>query len=135
MKDFQQLEVWKCAHQLVLDIHGMTTDFPECEFFSLMDQMRYCSAGVAAKIAEGCGRTEDIELQGSLSMARGSAVELEYYLLLARDLGILRDGYQRLSAQTQQVVIMLTDLISEIEEARTTRERGKIKVMSNSYLQ
>ena len=68
-------------------------------------------------------------------MARGSAVELEYYLLLARDLGILRDGYQRLSAQTQQVVIMLTDLISEIEEARTTRERGKIKVMSNSYLQ
>jgi len=56
-------------------------------------------------------------------------------LLLARDLGILRDGYQRLSAQTQQVVIMLTDLISEIEEARTTRERGKIKVMSNSVLQ
>jgi len=132
MRGFRQQEVWMCAHQLALEIFGMTTDFPECEYFSLMDQLRYCSAAVAANIAEGCGRTEDIELQGSLSLARGCAAELEYYLLLARDLGILQDGYQRLNAQTQQVETMLTALMHKIEDARATRERGQIKVMSNA---
>ena len=131
MRDFRQLEVWKLAHQLALDIYGMTTDFPEREYFSLMDQLRDCSAGVAANIAEGCGRTEDIELLGSLSLARGSATELEYYLLLARDLGIPRDDYQRLNAELQQVETMLTALMRKIEDAWTTRERGKIKVMSS----
>jgi four helix bundle protein len=132
MRDFRQLEVWKYAHQLTLEIYGMTTDFPECEYFSLMDQLRYCSAAVAANIAEGCGRTEDIELQGSLSLARGLASELDYYLLLARDLGLIQQSYRRLNAQTKQVEVMLTAFMRKIEEERTTRERGQIKAISNS---
>ena len=135
MRDFRQFEVWKCAHQLVLEIYGMTTKFSECEYFALMDQMQFCSTAVAAHIAEGCGRREEIEIQGSLSLARGYAAQLEYYLLLAKDLGILRDDYHRLNAQTQQVEIMLTASMHKMEEARTTRERGKIKLMRSSYLQ
>jgi len=129
MRDFQQLQVWQHAHQLVLAIYEATLDFPESECYSLMSQMHFCSAAIAANIAEGCGRLEGGELKRFLSVASGSAAELEYYLILARDLGVIREKYQTLAAQTRKVRTLLASLNRDIEEADTTRRRAEIKIM------
>ena len=118
MRDFRQLTVWEQAHQLVLSIYRVTGEFPKHELYGLTSQMRRCRASIAANIAEGCGRTGNGDLHRFLSTARGSAAELEYFLLLSRDLGLVRDSYEELNSQTQLVQRMLASLIRRVEVAR-----------------
>lgn len=89
MKDYRKLEVWKLAHALTLSVYRCTREFPKEELFGLTSQMRRSSASVPTNIAEGCGRDGDAELKRFLSVALGSACELDYQLLLASELGYL----------------------------------------------
>ena len=89
MRDFRELKVWERAHRLTLAIYKATSAFPKEEMFGLTSQMRRCSASIPANIAEGCGRSGNAELSRFLVMAQGSANELEYHLLLSRDLGLM----------------------------------------------
>jgi four helix bundle protein len=89
MKDFRNLDVWNKAHQLTLDVYRGTGSFPLDERFGLTSQIRRSAASIAANIAEGCGRTGNAEFHRFLPMAIGSASELEYHILLARDLGYI----------------------------------------------
>jgi four helix bundle protein len=67
-------------------------------------------------VAEGCGRTGEAELARFLSIAMGSASELEYQLLLARDLKLLSiDEHQSLSAGVIEVKRMLTSLVRKLK--------------------
>ena len=118
MRDFRQLEVWAFAHQLVLGVYKLTQDFPKHELHGLTSQMRRCSASIAANIAEGCGRSGNGDLHRFLSIAMGSAVELEYFLLLSRDLGLIFDSYDELNSRTQRVERMLASLIRKVEAGR-----------------
>ena len=89
MKDFRQLKVWEKAHGLTLEIYKATLVFPADERFGLTSQMRRCSSSIGANIAEGCGRSSDGDFCRFLEIAMGSVTELDYHLLLARDLGYL----------------------------------------------
>jgi four helix bundle protein len=119
MRDFQQLAVWERAHRLVLDVYRLTAGFPKHELYGLTSQMRRCSASIAANIAEGSGRLGNGDLSRFLSTARGSAAELECFLLLSRDLGLIGAEYERLRAQTIEVERMLAALIRKVEAVRT----------------
>jgi four helix bundle protein len=89
MEDFKNLRVWAKAHELTLSVYQRTRDFPKEEMYGLTSQMRRSAASVGANIAEGCGRRSDGEMRRFLQIARGSASELEYHLLLAKDLRFL----------------------------------------------
>lgn len=89
MKDFRGLEVWRKSHELTLTVYRSTENFPRHELFGLTSQMRRCSASIPANIAEGCGRSNNGDLHRFLQNAMGSALELEYHVLLAGDLGYL----------------------------------------------
>jgi four helix bundle protein len=89
MKDFRRLMVWEKAHAMTLATYRLTANFPREELYGISSQMRRCSASVAANIAEGCGRIGNGEFRQFLNTAAGSAVELEYFLLLAHDLGLV----------------------------------------------
>ena len=89
MKDFRNLKVWEKSHQLALAVYKATSTFPRHELYGLTSQIRRACASIPANIAEGCGRSGDAELARFLQIAMGSASELEYHLLLARDLGFL----------------------------------------------
>jgi len=89
LKDFRELKVWKKAHEMTLQSYRLTEIFPKHELFGLASQIRRCSSSIPANIAEGCGRVGNTELHRFLQIACGSASELEYHLLLARDLGYL----------------------------------------------
>ena len=119
MKSFRDLIVWQKAHQLTLASYRNTVRFPREEVYGLTSQIRRCSASIAANIAEGCGKRGNNEFQRFLHSATGSASELEYHFLLAKDLGFLADEeYRQLDRSIVEVKKMLAGLIKKIEADR-----------------
>jgi four helix bundle protein len=86
VKDFRDLKVGQKAHPLTLAVYRITASFPREELYGLTSQLRGSSSSISAHRAEGCGRNGDAELARFGSIAMGSASELDYRLLLARDL-------------------------------------------------
>src|SRR6267378_191197 len=74
---------------MTIGVYKATKEFPREELFGITSQMRRAASSIGANIAEGTGRRSDGELTRYLHIARGSAAELEYHLLLARDLDLL----------------------------------------------
>ncbi|MFZ0806772.1 MAG: four helix bundle protein [Candidatus Sulfotelmatobacter sp.] len=115
MKDFRRLKVWEKAHCLTLDVYKATARFPREELYGLTSQLRRCSASVGANIAEGCGKEGNRELYRYLQIASGSASELDYHLLLAKDLEYLvKADYERVEKQLLELRRMLTSLLQKV---------------------
>jgi four helix bundle protein len=118
MRNFRALKVWEKSHRLVLAVYNATGTFPREETFGLTAQLRRCSVSISANIAEGCGRSGEAELGRFMLIAMGSASELDYLLLLARDLGYLgAQDYQQLSQEVGEVKRMLSALITKVRPA------------------
>jgi four helix bundle protein len=116
MKDFRSVLVWQKAHALVLNVYRATAGFPRDELYGLTSQMRRAAASVSTNIAEGCGRGSDPDFARFLQMAAGSASELEYQLVLARDLGYLApDQHAMLENNVTEVKRMLTAFIQRLK--------------------
>ncbi len=115
MKDFRNLKVWEKAHQLALMLYSITASFPREETFALASQIRRAACSIPSNIAEGCGRDGDSELARFCIIARGSATELEYQLLLARDLKLISlSDYDTLSELDVEIKRMLTVLVQKL---------------------
>jgi len=115
MQSFKNLKVWEKAHILTLDVCQSSKTFPREEIYGLTSQMRRASASIGANIAEGTCRKGDIDFARFLQMAAGSASELEYHLLLARDLKLLQTpDFERLSGRAVEVKRMLASLMQRL---------------------
>jgi four helix bundle protein len=115
MEDFKDLRVWSKAHELALTIYEKTRLFPKEELYGLTSQIRRASSSIAANIAEGCGRRSDREMRHFLQIARGSASELEYHLILARDLNLLSSlEFKELEPRIFEVQRMLAALVQRL---------------------
>jgi four helix bundle protein len=126
VKDFKELKVWEKAHALTIDVYRATRYFPREELYGLTTQLRRSAVSVGANIAEGCGRRSDGEFTRFLQIARGSASELEYELLLAKDLGLIAPTqYAALEQSIVEIERMLTTLVQRIQPVtRTLRTTG-----------
>lgn len=89
MKNFKELLIWQRSHQLVLDIYLITKSFPKEEVYGLTSQIRRSCSSIPTNIAEGCGRNSDAEMNRFLIIAQGSATELEYQIILSKDLSYI----------------------------------------------
>jgi four helix bundle protein len=119
VKDFRELKVWEKGHQLTLTAYKITTGFPKHELFGLASQIRRCSSSIPANIAEGCGRMGNAELHRFLQIACGSANELEYHFLLARDLGYLSaPDYNSFRKELLDLKRMLVSLTRKVGSER-----------------
>jgi four helix bundle protein len=115
VQDFRKLKVWEKGHALTLAVYKETVKFPREEQYGLTSQIRRASASIPANIAEGCGRGGKAELGQFLRVAMGSASEVEYHLLLARDLGYLDISlYGELDSKATEVKRMLASLIVKV---------------------
>lgn len=115
MQDFRNLEVWTKAHSITLEVYRLTESFPRSEVFGLSSQIRRAASSIATNFAEGCGRTQP-EFGRFLQIAFGSACEVEYQLLLARDLGFLgSQTYEDINADVIEVKRMLNSLLKRIQ--------------------
>src|SRR5262245_59487641 len=109
MQDFRKLQVWQKAHEFVLDVYPATGAFPQHELFGLRTQLRRAAFTIPMKIAEGAGRENAEEFLRCLYAAQGAGSEIEYLLILCRDLGYFDDArYAELSASIVEVRKMMT---------------------------
>jgi four helix bundle protein len=119
VKDFHELRVWQKAHQLTLAVYQITAGFPREELYGLTSQLRRCSSSIPANLAEGCGRNGDAEFARFCSIAMGSASELEYHLLLAKDLKLIKpNDHAELSQRATELKRMLTALLQKLNADR-----------------
>jgi four helix bundle protein len=115
LRNFRELDVWGRAHELVQAVYLVTKRLPKEEIFGLTVQIRRAGTSVATKIAEGCGFDSDVEFAGYLQRSKASASELEYLLLLARDLEYLpEEEFVRLSDKVIVVKKMLSGFVRRI---------------------
>lgn len=125
MQDFRNLEVWNRAHQLTLQVYKLTDGFPRSEMFGLSSQLRRAAASIATNIAEGCGRTQ-AEFGRFLQISFGSACEVEYELLLAKDLGLVPTSeHQVMNDELIRVKRMLTSLMNHLQSCLAASGRSK----------
>lgn len=119
MKDFRELKAWQKAHQLALAVYQITVTLPREELYGLTSQLRRSCSSIPANLAEGCGRNGDADFARFCSIAMGSASELEYHLLLARELKLITaKEHQELSQRTIEVKRMLAALIQKLKADR-----------------
>jgi four helix bundle protein len=118
MRDFRQLRVWEDAHQLTLEIYKITKQFPKEELFALTNQLRRASASIPSNIAEGCGRGSNKDYAHFLQMAIGSAYEIDYQLLLAKDLDYIdAQNYSLTNKKIDALKRQLAALLQKVRNA------------------
>ena len=89
MQDFRNVDAWKRAHELALRIYRITRQFPKEEVFGVTMQLRRSAIAVPQKIAVACG-SEPVSMNTELRKAAAITSDLEYVILLAGDLELLR---------------------------------------------
>lgn len=112
MKQFQELPVFVQSHELTLEMYKLTQTFPSEEKYGLSSQIKRCASSVPANIVEGLHRNTKKELIVFLYNARGSAGELKYHILLAKDLSYINNQkYNVLDTKISDVIRQLNGWI------------------------
>jgi four helix bundle protein len=113
ISSFEDLEVWRTAHRLVLQVYGITDGLPPSQKYGLVSQMQRAAVSVPANVAEGFKRHSGAEKIRFYNIAQGSLEELRYYFILCRDLGC-KIQFEPLNTDAHRVGRMLTGLIKSI---------------------
>ena len=116
MRDFRTIKAWHKAHTLAMEIYRATRGYPTDERFALISQTQRAAISIPANIAEGCGHDSERELARYCQIASGSASELEYLLLAARDLEYISEGtHQTLDTSVNEVKRMLNAFVKTLK--------------------
>ena len=110
---FDELEVFKRAYVISLEIHKASLGFPKIEQYALADQLRRSSKGICANLAEGFGKQmySKAEFKRFVMMAIGSADEVRVWLRYCLDLGYIREeSWKVWRKEMEQIAKMLTGL-------------------------
>lgn len=128
MQDFRNLEVWRKAHQLTLEAYRITENFARAEMFGLSSQIRRAASSIPTNLAEGWGRTQ-AEFARFVQIALGSACELEYQLLLVKDMRLITvDVYESTSEKMSDVKRMLQALLRRVHRDLQGAQDSKVTV-------
>lgn len=115
MQDYRKLHLWQKAHRLTLEAYAVSELLRTPAAWPLRSQLLRAAISVSSNIAEGAGRGSDADFRRFLQHSLGSLNELEYDLLLARDLGFLTPGaHAQLGEQLQEVRRMLSGLMARM---------------------
>ena len=91
MRDFRKYNVWQASHFLTLRIFELAKGFPSNEAYKIFSQMQRAAYSIPSNFAEGCGRGSDKEFDRFIQISLGSAHELEYFTILAKDLSYITE--------------------------------------------
>jgi four helix bundle protein len=114
---YKELRVWKQSVNLALEIYRETENFPKHELYGLTSQLRRAAVSVSSNIAEGKGRSSDKELVLFLHHSRGSLLEVETQLFIARELSYIREPRAKLLlGELENVAKALNALINALKK-------------------
>lgn len=120
MQDFKNLKVWRKSHELTLEVYRATKRFPDYERFGLARQVRNAATSIPSNIAEGSSRRTDFDFRRFLFMALGSLSELEYQLILAKDLSFLNNAdFEALKSRIVEIRRMMWPFVGRLPERAT----------------
>lgn len=91
MQKYTELIVWQKAVEITCQLYAVTGQFPSEEKFGLTSQMRRAAVSIPSNIAEGYARKNKKENAHFVSIAYGSATELETQLIIAKRLNFLQE--------------------------------------------
>jgi four helix bundle protein len=120
MRNYGNYLVWRESHELVLFIYNQIAPLlPRDEKYELTSQMKRAAYSIPFNIVEGCGRNSDRDFTHFLDVSLGSANELEYCILLIKDLCYLdNELYEILNRKVNTIRAMLINLIRSIREPK-----------------
>jgi len=118
IRNFTDLVAWKEAHQLVLHIYKLTNKFPNEEKFGLVNQTRRAVVSITSNIAEGFGRNTAKDKSQFYSIAKGSLLEVQSQLLIAKDLEYIKDGGCKL---LEENIIKVAKLLSGLMKSAASK--------------
>jgi len=119
IKNFYDLDAWKQAHILVVEVYRITENFPKEELYGIVSQLRRAVSSITANIAEGFARYHFEDKIRFYYQARGSAAEVQNFLLIARDLKIINDEIcKKLGEKSKEVQKLINGLIRSIEKQK-----------------
>jgi len=126
VNSIEDLTVFKKSHQITLDLYRLTKQFPSDEKFGLISQIKRASSSICANLIEGSHRNNRAEYRQFSGIARGSAGELKYHLLLAKDLGYISvQNYSELISEIDSISKMLYNLIQSLTPTPKTHTNSK----------
>ncbi len=123
MVDFQNLIIWQNAHKLTLDVYKFTTKIPKEETYNLVSQMRRSSSSVATNIAEGSGRKTQPDFNRFLYFALASLSELQYQIILSRDLTYI--SFEQFELHYNQSVVLRKMITNYSKKLSATDQSNK----------
>jgi four helix bundle protein len=124
MADFKKLRVWKKAHALALCAHQAALSIRGSQYASLRSQIIRASMSIPANIVEGREQKTEAEFCRFLRYALSSASELEYHLIIARDINVIKPAdFVEVLTPLKEVRMMLFGLLKRLD----TRTSGPIE--------
>jgi four helix bundle protein len=115
VRKVEDLEVFKLSHSLVLNVYKLTENFPQEERFGLISQMRRSAYSIPMNIIEGSNRLDTKDYRRFVGIAKGSAGEISYQILLAKDLGyVSQEIYSEMREKYEIVIKMLSSLAKSL---------------------
>jgi len=113
MGDFKKLDVWRKAHELALQAHRVATRIRGAQYLSLRSQIIRAAMSIPANIVEGRAKKSERDFGRFLGYALASTSELEYHLIVARDICVVsEEEFQLLLGRLLQVRKMLHGLLN-----------------------
>ena len=117
MHNYNNLQIWQQAMDLVEEIYKLTASFPIEEKFSLVSQMTRAAVSIPSNIAEGAGRNTDKDFAHFISIAIGSLYELNTQIVLSERLGYINQS------QSQELQKKLDNL-----QRKSVSFKNKLKI-------
>ena len=116
IKTYKDLKVWQKGIEIVKMVYLFCNEMPNAEIFGLQSQIKRAAVSIPSNIAEGYGRNSSKSFAQFLKIARGSLMELETQLFLAKELMFLSDGkYTLIEKLIEEEGKMLNAFIKSIE--------------------
>ena len=118
-KSFEEIEAWQQARELAKLVYAASGRGAFGRDFGLRDQVRRAAVSIMSNIAEGHGRGGSKEFIQFLSVARGSASEVNAQLYVALDQGyVTEDGFGRLREQAVRTGSVISGLIRYLQSTK-----------------
>jgi len=121
IKSFEDLEVWRRSHIIVVQLYRITQNYPRDELYGITSQIRRAAISVPNNIAEGAGRYSTKDFIRFLIQARGSLNELSYLIMLSKDLNFINiDDQKPILKEINEIGKMLNAMINSLRKRLTT---------------
>ena len=113
MNNLQDLKIWQYAFKLAKDVYLLAKKFPPEEKYGMGSQVKRCASAIPANIAEGAGRNSNKEFVQFLSIANGSAYELETFILLAYEVEYISEESKNDIIERNKLIIRMNMKLQE----------------------